>query len=270
MRFAFGKNWQSFVDTALNSQRIGKAAGSLRRLLGVDHLRGRTFLDIGCGSGLFSLAACMLGADRVVAFDYDQDSVQASIAVRARAGISAERWRIEQGSILDRTFLDMLDSADVVYSWGVLHHTGAMWQAIDHAAGKISPGGQFALALYNDVQRALGGSRMWWHVKQAYNAAPQPVKRLMEQGYGAAFLLKDAANMRNPLRTVKEYSHDSGRGMDFWHDARDWLGGFPYEYATPAAVFNHLHATFGLQLEYLSTSGGVGCNEFTFRKPPAG
>jgi 2-polyprenyl-6-hydroxyphenyl methylase/3-demethylubiquinone-9 3-methyltransferase len=115
----------------------------------------------------------------------------------------------------------------------------------------------------------LGGSRMWWQVKQTYNLAPWPIKRAMECGYGAVFLLKDAMSMRNPLRTVKEYSNDSGRGMDFWHDVRDWLGGFPYEYATPAAVFNYVHDKFNLQLEYLSTSSGVGCNEFTFRKPPA-
>src|SRR3712207_3811365 len=133
IRFAFGKNWQSFVDTALNSQRIVKAAASLRRLLNLEHLCGRTFLDIGCGSGLFSLAACLLGAERVIAFDYDTDSVDASRAVRARAGIPAERWSIEQGSILDRAFLDTVHPADIVYSWGVLHHTGAMWQALDNA-----------------------------------------------------------------------------------------------------------------------------------------
>ena len=266
MRFAFGKNWQSFVDSALNTQRISKASDSLRRLLNAEHLGGRTFLDIGCGSGLFSLAACLLGAEHVVAFDYDQDSVEASIALRARARISPDWWHIQHGSVLDRALLDRLDSADIVYSWGVLHHTGAMWQAIDNAAGKIKPGGQFAVALYNDVQRMLGGSAMWWHVKRAYNVSPLPVKRMLEYGYSSAFFLKDVVNMRDPLRTIKEYSSDSGRGMDFWHDVRDWLGGFPYEYATPAAVFNHLHAKFGLQLEYLNTSSGVGCNEFTFRK----
>jgi hypothetical protein len=157
----------------------------------------------------------------------------------------------------------------VVYSWGVLHHTGAMWQAIDNAAGKVRPGGQLALAIYNDVQRALGSSAMWWRIKRMYNTAPWPVRRLMVGGYVAAFLLKDAVSLRNPLKTVVEYSSTSGRGMDFWHDARDWLGGFPYEYATPAAVFNYLHCKVGMQLEYLNTSSGVGCNEYTFRKPPA-
>src|SRR5262245_20705144 len=94
IRFGFGENWQSFVDTALNRERVGRAANSLRRLLKVDHLRGRSFLDIGCGSGLFSLAACLLGAENIVAFDYDPNSVQASIALRTRAGIAPDRWHI--------------------------------------------------------------------------------------------------------------------------------------------------------------------------------
>lgn len=267
MRFAFGKNWQSFVDTALNAQRIGKAAISLQRLLGTEHLRGRTFLDIGCGSGLFSLAACMLGAERVVAFDYDPQSVGASMAVRARAGIAAERWQIEQGSVLERAFLDRLGPADVVYSWGVLHHTGAMWRAIDNAAGQVLPGGQLALAIYNEVRRGVGGSAMWWQVKRVYNVAPQPLRRAMEGGYSAAYLLKEAAQLHNPLKTIASYSDDSGRGMDFWHDVRDWLGGFPYEYATPASVTGYLEAKHGLRTQYVHVSSGVGCNEYMFRKP---
>src|SRR5262245_15496588 len=230
IRFGFGENWQSFVNTALNRERIGRAANSLRRLLKVDHLRGRSFLDIGCGSGLFSLAACLLGAESVVAFDYNPNSVQASIAVRTRAGIGADQWHIQQGSILDSAFLEHLTPADVVYSWGALHHTGAMWRAIDNAAGKVKPGGLFAIAIYNDVQRPFGGSAMWWQIKRAYNISPPAVKRFMEGGYSAAFLLKDAASLRNPLKTITEYSRQSGRGMEFWHDVRDWLGGFPYEY----------------------------------------
>jgi SAM-dependent methyltransferase len=265
LRFAFGANWQSFVNSALNTQRISKAAKSLQRMLKIEHLRGRTFLDIGCGSGLFSLAACLLGVEKVFAFDYDQQSVQASIALRTRAGISADRWHICQGSVLDRDFFDRIEPVDIVYSWGVLHHTGAMWQAIDNAASKIKPGGQFAFAIYNDVERILGGSAMWWHIKRVYNVSPPVIRRMMEVGYAGAFFLKDAVNLRNPLKTVGSYSSDSGRGMDFWHDARDWLGGFPYEYATIAAVDDYLHNKLALDLEYLHPNPSVGCNEFTYR-----
>ncbi len=267
VRFAFGENWQSFVDTVLNTQRVLKAADSLRRMLTVDHLRGRSFLDIGCGSGLFSLAACLLGAEQIVAFDYDPDSVRASTAVRTRATVPDDRWRILQGSILDTAFLEHIDSADVVYSWGVLHHTGDMWRAIDNAVSKVKPEGVLALAIYNNVERGLGGSPMWWQIKRTYNASPQPLRRFMESGYAAAFMLQHMMSLRNPLKPIFDYSNESGRGMDFWHDVRDWLGGFPYEYATAGVVFNYLHCKYGLQLEYLNTHDGHGCNEFTFRRP---
>src|SRR5262249_10844239 len=76
LRYGFGANWNDFVATSLNEARIANAVQSLRDLLALDSLRGRTFLDIGCGSGLFSLAACRLEAERVISFDFDADSVR--------------------------------------------------------------------------------------------------------------------------------------------------------------------------------------------------
>lgn len=265
LRFDFGENWRSFVSTAVSTEQIVSAADSIRRILGVQHLRGRSFLDIGCGSGLFSLGACLLGAKHVMSFDYDQNSVEASQSLRSRANIDTDRWQILQGSVLDTQFLSGLAPADVVYSWGVLHHTGSMWRAIDNAAGKVQPGGQFALAIYNSVDRLIGGSAMWWQVKRAYNLAPPGVRRLMELGYAGTYLTRDAMRLHNPLRTIPDYSASSGRGMDFWHDARDWLGGFPYEYATANQVTSYVCSRFGMKPTYLTVSDGNGCNEFSFR-----
>jgi 2-polyprenyl-6-hydroxyphenyl methylase/3-demethylubiquinone-9 3-methyltransferase len=267
LRFGFGANWQSYIDTALSPARISRAVNSMREMLGVADLAGRSFLDIGCGSGIFSLAACQLGADQVAGFDYDADSVRASVAIRERAGIPADRWRIQQGSVLDPQFMASLAPADVVYSWGVLHHTGSMWEAIRAAALQVRPGGLFALSIYNDVRSPLMSSAHWRRIKQIYNRAPVPVRRAVEAGYASAFLLRDAAMLRNPLTTIRRYNSDDGRGMDFWHDVRDWLGGFPYEYASPGEVFTFLHRQLGFQLTYMNTSYGAGCNEFTFRRP---
>ena len=117
--------------------------------LGTSDLAGRTFLDIGCGSGLFSLAALQLGA-KVHSFDYDPDAVATTRQLRDRYAPDSD-WRVEQGSVLDSSLISRLGQFDIVYSWGVLHHTGALWEALDAACRLVAPGG---LAVRVDLQRS--------------------------------------------------------------------------------------------------------------------
>jgi 2-polyprenyl-6-hydroxyphenyl methylase/3-demethylubiquinone-9 3-methyltransferase len=259
--FGFGKNWQSFVRHACDEHSVERAVDSLRRLLRVDSLQGRTFLDVGCGSGLFSLAAVRLGA-RVVAFDADPDAVAASSELRDRAGVGPRAWRISCGSILDQAFLTTIESADVVYAWGSLHHTGAMWSAIDNAARLVVPGGTLSLAIYNEVSRRIDGSRQWRAIKRFYNRSSRPVRHSMEYTYLALRAAADLAALRSPFARA----HGRPRGMDYRHDVRDWLGGFPYEYATPAAVVAHVRDGLGFELVHLDLHEGHACNEFVFRR----
>lgn len=267
LRYKFGSNWQSYIDTAFSPERLQHAIDSMQYMLGKHDLTGCRFLDIGCGSGIFSLAANMLGAEYVESFDYDQNSVQATLAIRQRCGIAVEKWHIQQGSVLDSQFMQTIGMADVVYSWGVLHHTGSMWAAIQAAAQKVQPGGVFALSIYNEVHNPIMTSARWLKLKRFYNQAPTLVQRGLEALYAAAFVAVDVAKFHNPLTTIQRYNRDEQRGMDFWHDVRDWLGGYPYEYANPGAVFTFLHKKMGFELIYLNTSYGSGCNEFTFRRP---
>lgn len=261
-RFEFGRNWQSFVRDGIDEGSIASAVASLRRLLVVEDLRGCTFLDLGCGSGLSSLAALTLGAVGVVAFDVDADAVAASIELRRRAGIDSARWRVVQGSILDEDFLATLEPADVVYAWGSLHHSGSLWQAIDNAVRLLRPSAALAISIYNEVASVVGGSAQWWRIKRFYNRAPPTVRLLMEYAYLAQRAARDLGVGRNPLLRARERA----RGMSYRHDVRDWLGGFPYEYASAGAVFNHIHTKHGLELVYLNTGDGHVCNELTFRR----
>ena len=269
IRYGFGANWKDFVATSLNEARIASAVQSLRELLAIETLKGVTFLDIGCGSGLFSLAACQLGAARVISFDFDADSVNTSRALREREGIPEARWTIEQGSVLDSAFMAKLPACEILYSWGVLHHTGRMWDAIDAAVGKVAPGGRFAISIYNRVERKPDSSAMWWKIKRFYNRSPRVVRGLMETGYMANHAATRLITLRNPFRAHTETSGAGRRGMDFRHDVRDWLGGFPYEYATAGELFEYVHAKHGLELKRLRTGDGNICNEFLFQLPAA-
>lgn len=267
-RFEFGANWTHFVETALDDRRIAHAVADTKRMLRTDSLTGRRFLDIGCGSGLFSLAALMLGAERVVSFDYDPQSVGASETLRARSGMAPERWAIHRGSVLDPEFLATLEPADIVYSWGVLHHTGDMWKAIENAARLVRPGGLFAISIYNRVNRFPDRSTMWWNIKRFYVRSPVPVRRAMEWGYALNHMATRLLSFRNPLKPLLDRgAGEDRRGMDFWHDVRDWLGGFPYEFADAGEVFGFVHDRLGMELVHLRAAEGNACTEFLFRRP---
>ena len=264
-RFEFGKNWSNFLRV-LDEDRIERAVASLRGLLGVSDLKGASFLDVGSGSGLFSLAAHRLGA-RVRSFDYDPASVACTQELRKRFSPAGADWTVERGSVLDRQFLASLGQFDYVYSWGVLHHTGSMWEAIENASTLVAPGGTFAIAIYNDQGV---WSKRWTKLKRFYCSGPFG-KAVMCSTYIPAVvgrqLLADLFWLRNPVKRYTEYS--ASRGMSVFYDWFDWLGGYPFEVAKPEDIFKFAR-DHGFEMTNLTTCGGsVGCNEFVFRRVTA-
>jgi 2-polyprenyl-6-hydroxyphenyl methylase/3-demethylubiquinone-9 3-methyltransferase len=262
-RFSFGENWATFLRE-LNEQRMEQARQSLQDRLGLKDLAGKTLLDAGSGSGLFSLAARQLGA-KVHAFDYDPQSVACTRALKGRFFPNDSDWTIDEGSVLDREYLRRLGQFDVVYSWGVLHHTGDLWQALENILPLVAPEGRLFVAIYNDQGRA---SKIWLQVKSAYNRAPRWLKPLILalcaiRLWGPT-MLRDLLRLQ-PFKTWRAYSRE--RGMSPWRDVVDWVGGFPFEVAKPAQVLEFCYAR-GFELASQKTCGkGLGCNEFVFRKP---
>lgn len=268
--FSFGRNWRDFLDRSIDEVQMRSAQERTRELLRVRNLDGLTFLDVGCGSGLFSRVAHSLGAARIVSFDVDPLSVECCLRMRSEAGNPAN-WNVLHGSILDDSFVRTLPRADVVYSWGVLHHTGDMWRAIRNAADLVRPGGRFAIAIYNKVEydtlRSWRGSYWWLRMKRAYNRGGPATKRAMEWTLASKSVAGMLLRLHSPMREIRDYKHR--RGMSWRYDMIDWLGGYPYEFASAGEIFSFCHDELGMQLGRLRTAHATGCHEFLFVAPAA-
>ena len=233
-------------------------------MLNVSDLSGKRFMDIGSGSGLFSLAARRLGAS-VCSVDYDPHSVACTSELRRRFfGDQDPSWEIHEGSALDPAFLARLGKADILYSWGVLHHTGSMWQALANVEPLVADEGWLFVSIYNDQGTP---SRRWLKVKKMYNAAPAGLRwAVLFPAFVHMWwvpILKSTLRGQ-PLAPFREYKQR--RGMSLWTDVVDWVGGYPFEVAKPEEIFR-FYRDRGFRLLEMKTNGGsMGCNEFVFRK----
>src|SRR5580658_7115599 len=220
--FEFGENWLSYTET-IDEEKIARAERSLNEALRLD-VKGRSFLDIGCGSGLFSLAALRLGAARVQCIDVDENSVMATRRLLSRCE-PAGNWKVEAASILDLP-QNFPKNFDIVYSWGVLHHTGAMWSAIKCASGLVAKGGHLVLALYRKTMLCP----FWTLEKRLYTNHPLTFAPVANAVFRTAWVSGQLLTGRNTLARIRSYH--SRRGMSWSHDVHDWLGGYPYESAS--------------------------------------
>ena len=260
-RFAFGKNWARF-STVINDERIQESMSALQTMLGVTRLDGMSFIDIGSGSGLSSLAAWRLGA-KVHSFDYDEQSVATTRELRSRYCDDESMWHIESGSVLDNQYIRNLGNFDIVYSWGVLHHTGNMWQAIENIVSLVAPNGKLFIALYND-QGLI--SEFWLFVKRSFCAGLIRRILIIAVFFTYFFVMGIVSDLLRKKNPIKRYTDNSrGRGMSVVSDWIDWLGGYPFETAKVEDVFE-FYKNRGFSMTKLITRQSLGCNEFVFQK----
>ncbi len=265
MKFNFGNNWQNFIDNKLDDERINIAEKSLKEFSIKRNKKAKTFLDIGSGSGLFSLAAKRLGYN-VISMDVDIESVNCTKLLKKKYFNKDVSWKIFTGSILSNKIIKKMPNCDVVYSWGVLHHTGHMWQALDNCISKVKPRGKLFIAIYNDQGIR---SRTWWIIKYIYNYLPNYLKKIyflliLLLTYLFVFLKKilflDLKSLFNYILNVKQ-----NRGMSFYFNMLDWIGGYPYEYSSLENLRKYCENK-GLKVIRFKKNYSLGCHQIVFKK----
>jgi 2-polyprenyl-6-hydroxyphenyl methylase/3-demethylubiquinone-9 3-methyltransferase len=253
--FSFGKNWNDYVE-GVDADDIAGAVRDIVAWLGEDGVRGKRIIDVGSGSGIHSLAFHRLGAESVHSFDYDQYSVGATAKLRERVG-PPSNWIVEHGSALDVDYVRSLGTFDIVYSWGVLHHTGAMWQAIDNTSRLVAPGGLLWISLYAKGPRYAADLAL----KRKFNASGRLGKRVMISRRILKRMLRRVRHFQNPFA----WNQRVGRGMNVYHDIIDWLGGLPYETATADEVVTFMRQR-GFALERIEVKTDGACSKYVLSR----
>jgi SAM-dependent methyltransferase len=223
----------------------------------VPDLTGKSFLDIGCGSGLFSIAASGLGAKEVLGIDYDPQSVATSKELLEKVSqwdqaVKKNTVAFKEDSILNDVVA--MPRYDVVYSWGVLHHTGDMYTAFANAAALVNDKGRLVIAIYNRHFTAP----IWKAVKYTYVKSPAPIQKVLVAAVAGIKLLGTVLTGQNPFTRA--------RGMRFYSDIVDWVGGYPYQYASIQEVCGYFEARGFKTKKIIKTTGFTGCNEFVFER----
>ncbi len=254
MKFSFGKNWQAYSKNALTKKSLMDFKHDFDELFNGIDFKNKKFIDIGFGQGLAILIAAEKGAD-VVGIDIDANNIKAlNITLQEMGRVKVPKTDIV--SILDDDYVNRYKSNyDIVHSWGVLHHTGNMTKGFDNACDLVATNGYFICSIYN----RHWSSPIWKIIKYLYNISPLICQQLINGFfYPIIFIAKWIVTGKNPKQ--KE------RGMNFFYDVIDWIGGYPYEYATENEIIELVSKKGFVCIKSCPAAVPTGCNEFVFER----
>ena len=256
--FKFGENWKNFSNL-IDNNRLKEAVTSLKKLTNKKSLNNLSFLDIGCGSGLSSLAAIQLNCKKIYAIDQDEQSIKTTKKVLQKSRF--KKVKVEKKDLFT---LNEKEKFNIVYSWGVLHHTGNMLEAIKKSTKMVSKNGILILALYKKTKLC----NLWKIEKYIYKSSPKVIQNFIKNLFIFLFKLAMILKRKNFSNYINDYK--TKRGMDFYHDVHDWLGGYPYESISIEEI-SKIMDKFGykmirsFQVKKQIGFFGTGCDEYVFK-----
>jgi len=196
----------------------------------------------------------------VYSFDFDQHSVEAT-KFCWRIADEPGNWIVGKGSILDKSFIKSLGQYDIVYAWGVLHHSGSLWHAMKNAFTLVKPGGILWISIYAKGPRYNDDLAM----KKKYNSSSNFVKRCMVVKRIAVIMLARIKHLQNPFT----WNERRQRGMNVYNNIVDWFGGLPYEVASEDEVVKFTRKSgFILESIKVKVEGACSIYLFSFPKEP--
>jgi 2-polyprenyl-6-hydroxyphenyl methylase/3-demethylubiquinone-9 3-methyltransferase len=140
-------------------------------------VKGKNVLDGGSGSGMVSVGFALLGAN-VTGVDITPQCVENGKRNAERFGVQCRFF------CKDLTDLDLGNERfDIVYSWGVIHHSEDARKSFSNLAKHLKPGGEMVLAVY--LKTYLSG--FWNFSRVFYQKAPKWFQSIFRES-GSCFL----------------------------------------------------------------------------------
>jgi ubiquinone/menaquinone biosynthesis C-methylase UbiE len=166
--------------------------------------KGKSVLEIGCGSGAASVLFAKGGA-KVTAIDLTQAAVDMTSAHTKDLNVTVQRMDAEQLAFPDGSF-------DYIFSWGVLHHSSNPEKAFAEVARVLKSGGSAFIMVYSRSSARYwikGLARLFLKGDILRGETMDSVQRFHTDGYfHRHFTASEFSRAVRPLRVARiSYSH---------------------------------------------------------------